>query len=323
MSAKGNRTIAIVDAGENYFTLKEAFQLVFQELNHLIKTGLIEMGVDKLKTEIFLGGDYKFILMMLGLKGATADYACAWCKTPKEDRWKVQKSYNFFNSPPIKRTLKEINKLCKEKPKKDNKYNYSCEHEPLINIELDHIIVDELHLMLRITDKVLSNLINHSLDWDMEVELDRVRGQEKGVHLKRTVEFIRSLGISFNVWEVKNADGTRSSGRYDWTSLMGDDKKKLLYGLTEKEGVLQLFQKPEVGEVFLKIWKEFANLYTVITNWSPDKTPDEIWKKASSWINLYVSLNGKLRGHERARVTPYMHILVAHVPYFFRIVQVY
>lgn len=57
------------------------------------------------------------------------------------------------------------------------------------------------HLMLRITDKLLANLIDHSLDWGMEAELDRVMGQEKGVHLKRTVEFIRSLGISFNVWE--------------------------------------------------------------------------------------------------------------------------
>lgn len=48
-----------------------------------------------------------------------------------------------------------------------------------------------------------------------ELELHRMRGQEKAVRLKKTVEFIRSLGISCYVWEVNNSDGTRSSGRYD------------------------------------------------------------------------------------------------------------
>ena len=39
-------------------------------------------------------------------------------------------------------------------------------------------------------------------------------------------------------------------------------------------------------------------------------------KKASSWLKAFLSLNGKMKGHERQRVTPYMHILVAHVPHF-------
>jgi hypothetical protein len=119
-----------------------------------------------------------------------------WCKTGKSDRWKVGKSYES----PLRRTLQEIRKLAKNKPKKENKYNHSCNYEPLLNIELDHVIVDERHLMLRITDRLLENLINYSLDWDQLDELDRVRGEEKGVHLKKTVALIKSLGISFDVW---------------------------------------------------------------------------------------------------------------------------
>ena len=35
----------------------------------------------KLKQNLFLGGDYKFIVIMLGLNGATANNCeCAWCK---------------------------------------------------------------------------------------------------------------------------------------------------------------------------------------------------------------------------------------------------
>ena len=36
---------------------------------------------------------------------------------------------------------------------KKSKDDYGCCKEPLLDIELDHVIVDELHLLLRITDK--------------------------------------------------------------------------------------------------------------------------------------------------------------------------
>lgn len=53
----------------------------------------------ELETEFFLGGDYKYILIMLGLNGATANYACAWCKIHKNDRWQMDHHFNDFNFP--------------------------------------------------------------------------------------------------------------------------------------------------------------------------------------------------------------------------------
>ena len=44
--------------------------------------------------------------------------------------------------------------------------NYCCCHEPLLNIPPDHIILDELHLMLRVTDILLENLIEDATQWD-------------------------------------------------------------------------------------------------------------------------------------------------------------
>lgn len=35
----------------------------------------------------------------------------------------------------------------------------SCVHMPLFEIEIDHVVVDELHLMLRITDRLEQGLI--------------------------------------------------------------------------------------------------------------------------------------------------------------------
>ena len=41
-----------------------------------------------------------------------------------------------------------------------------CKHQPLFRIPLDHVIVEELHLMLRVTDRLEEGLIYEMLDWD-------------------------------------------------------------------------------------------------------------------------------------------------------------
>ena len=88
ITAKGNRTLGIVSGSESYHTIKESFQSLFKEVNDLIATGIITVDGQEVKTEFYLGGDYKFILPMLGIKGATSNYPCAWCKIHKTDRWK-------------------------------------------------------------------------------------------------------------------------------------------------------------------------------------------------------------------------------------------
>ena len=73
MSAKGNRTIAIVNAPECHQTVQEAFGGTFEEINVMIDNGKLSVNGKEIKTEFFLGGDYKYILLMLGLRGATSN----------------------------------------------------------------------------------------------------------------------------------------------------------------------------------------------------------------------------------------------------------
>lgn len=60
-----------------------SFQSLFIEVNDLIATGKMNVDGQEVKTEFYLGGNYKFILKMLRLKGATSNYACVWCKIHK------------------------------------------------------------------------------------------------------------------------------------------------------------------------------------------------------------------------------------------------
>jgi len=41
-----------------------------------------------------------------------------------------------------------------------------CHSQPLFDISLDHIVIDELHLMLRVMDRLEQGLILEVVDWD-------------------------------------------------------------------------------------------------------------------------------------------------------------
>ena len=58
MSAKGNRTIAVVNASEGYQTLKESFGGIFEDINQLTASGKLAVNGKQVNTEFFLAGDY-------------------------------------------------------------------------------------------------------------------------------------------------------------------------------------------------------------------------------------------------------------------------
>ena len=113
------------------------------------------------------------------------------------------------------------------------KQKYCCEHVPLLLIELDHVVLDELHLLLRVLDVLIEKLVFDALDWDRRENWDRRKGQQKNEQLQTLQSTIRSCGVSFDIWEKTNADG-KGSGQYDFTSLLDSEKKKLLKELPKK-----------------------------------------------------------------------------------------
>lgn len=64
------------------------------------------------------------------------------------------------------------------------------------------------------------------------------------------------------------------------------------------------------------MWADFRSLYEQINSWSSGKSVDTFANSARNWLETFTSLRGKRIGYERKRITPYMHVLFAHVPYF-------
>ena len=62
----GNRTIAVVKGSEDYTTIAESFQDVFQEINEVEEVGFVKVGDNQIPVELFLGGDYKVSLACHG-----------------------------------------------------------------------------------------------------------------------------------------------------------------------------------------------------------------------------------------------------------------
>ena len=193
------------------------------------------------------------------------------------------------------------------------KDNYCCVRQPLVEIDLDHVIVDELHLMLRVVDVLIDNLVEDVLEWDNNEDIRKKRKEERGKHLNNLVTTIRSCGVSFNIWQKKNAD-EKTSGKYEWTSLLGNDKKSLLRVLP---GKLRMALQDESCDTVIKIWEDFYDLYKKINE--KQATLEGILQyseRAKDWIKLFLSLNGIRKGYQKSRVTPYMHIMVFHVLHF-------
>ena len=122
----------------------------------------------------------------------------------------MSKPDDFYECHPMKRTLQEMQAMAKL-PKGQN---YCCVHQLLLNVPPDHIVLDELHLMLRITDILINNLIDDAMQWDDKDAVRKTRIVSTGEHVKRLVDIIRSCGVSFSVWEKRNADG-KGSGTWD------------------------------------------------------------------------------------------------------------
>ena len=82
--------------------------------------------------QLFLGGDYKFMLKILGVSGPTFIYACAWCKIHKDNRWDTSYNAHHYCSSELRGLWKKSKSL------------YCCINSPLLNIELNHVVLDKL-----------------------------------------------------------------------------------------------------------------------------------------------------------------------------------
>ena len=101
------------------------------------------------------------------------------------NRWDVSKDHSL-------RTLSSVCECLKSKEHK------GCINAPLFNIDISDIVLDELHLMLRVTDVLIRNII-----WAVvHKDLTEVHQRKPAKYLETLVEKIKSCGITFKVFHT-------------------------------------------------------------------------------------------------------------------------
>ena len=184
----------------------------------------------------------------------------------------MSKPGDFYSKPPMGLTLADVKRHVSSS-------EYCCVSDPLLNIPLHHIVLDELHLLLRVTDVLMSNLIEDAMEWDDKEDFLRKRGEPKGNHLRNLTQVINSCGVTFSVWEKKDGDG-KGTGKMDWTSLMGDERKKLLRNLPGKLEASTNAIQCDTSKTVVKIWKvnnSACVIYYFIETWYEQNDRIEKW----------------------------------------------
>ncbi|XP_071106486.1 uncharacterized protein [Haliotis cracherodii] len=292
------KTLAILNCREDYIKLKTSLQPLFEEINSVIEDGHVNIDDKTVAVKIVFCADMKMILTILGLGGVSCNHACAWCLMHRGDRHNMAHPLDYFNSDDMKRTWRQITDHAVQ-------CEFGVQHTPLLKIEVEDFILDELHLLLRITDLLEKNLIDEVKTRDEE---ERTTSREKPTHMDKLVEAIKSCGVSFSFWEEKE---TR---KLKWTSLTGQEKRKLLAKLPYKlKGKL----KPNTEEKVLSLWSLLYDIHSKIT--SPgDVDAEEVFHLSRRWVQTFLSLDKHLPGYSEKNITPYVHCMVYHVPFMIR-----
>ena len=100
---------------------------------------------------------------------------------------------------------------------KVNPHKTGSIHLPLLKIPVDHCVIDELHVLCRIFDVMLDNVIA------LAVLMDKQARDGSQLHINGLIAAIRECGVTFHIWKELEKDG-----KYNCTSLTGGGRKKVI-----------------------------------------------------------------------------------------------
>ena len=300
MNEKGNYVLAIIKTTENYDNLKESLADLNDEMSNLKD---ITVNNHKYSIEYFLGGDWKFLACVCGLGAANQNFACIWCKCPRHERFDISKKWSLTDRSLGARDSQEIGKYAKSK-------QYNCKTSPLFNfIPIDHVIIDTLHLFLRISDNLIELLIRELRRKDA---IDKVSTFSNGFcrnryrHMAGYEKFVKDLGISFE-WKIN-----KDTKKLEYRDLTGPEKLSLFQHINFHS----LLSDCHDADKLQALWSNFMDIVGDLKlDYPTDDAISSIEDKIKKWFKKFLDL------YQAKDVTPYMHALYAHVPEFLKLYQ--
>ncbi len=208
---------------ENYEELQICLKEIVEQLS-----SLTEVTVDEQTFQIVfhLGGDLKFLALVLGINAANSNHPCPICTTNKKD-------FACFDD-------------CSEKIRTFGDQSQPGQtNEPIFNfIPVERVKIDLLHMKLRITDKFETSLHRDLYTTDSSFSLGSANNQ------KKYSEYLQNIGIK------RGSSVNQTQQRFEFRNLEGKEKDKIF----ENIDLESLF--PDIPQISdkNKLWKSFYPL---------------------------------------------------------------
>ena len=248
--------------------------------------------------EYFLGCDYKMLLLLYGKKAANSSFSCIYCKA------------NLKEVPDLTLNYKIERKLADEN-----------EHfEPLINfIEYDKVIVDFLHLLLRVSDALYYLLLLKLSDLDNNPVSTELKDRP---HLETFINFLISECKISNPYYVSE----QSEEKIKFRHFNGNERIRIFkelyrHYLEEENGRVSQKRKnfaylyPNLPNTTFRhedyVWYNFSKLLNKIKNFKQKPfEPESIQPNLIKWLKSYLQLSKVNRNFEI--IGPCLHIWTFH-----------
>ena len=178
-------------------------------------------------------------------------------------------------------------------------------------LEFDEVVIDMLHLLLRITDKFYEYLLEKITHFDKNDSISIENRQALGM----LELFLKDMCKISKPFYRSNRD---LEEKIKLRSLNGNERLKIFEKIFEnKQKFEDLFVNIDLDfDLENYVWKSFFNLYLLIKSYDDREliiNANEIQKlkyDLKEWLEFYTILAGK------ETITPYIHAFVFHVPEF-------
>jgi hypothetical protein len=268
------------------------------------------------------GADMKFIEECYGLQCANASYGCIYCEADLSKPWKSGDEKLIF---PINRTLDNANKIVSKglNNKKRNKHDIKgYAYKPLLHIDFKMIVVDTLHVFLRISDKLFSSLIQIFNENDNDSSSKDFKNRK---NLKNFFDILENEIKIVKPFFFAESEIEKVKLR----SFNGSDRERIFKYFSQKKSLENHFPKIKSMMKFSLVFNSFWALFCKIKDFQNplskkrkielndennlrnlddcDKLElEQLDKQLRSWIFSYVSSTLD------TTLSPYLHIFAYH-----------
>ena len=245
-----------------------------------------------------MAGDLKFLANMLGINHANANLPCIWCKCPKTNCNCVEWSIFDLNKGARSHEESLIRKVYKNSA---NKFGYI--RAPIFDfIPFKDVIIDLMHLHLRITDKFTEFIV------DEITALDKFASQviydsHTDPRIKNSKNIYNYIQFLTNICKIRNCFYLKE-GKIVFRHLRGKDKL-IVFNLINLEDLF-----PEMNDVCNKnkVVHDFQSIYIGIRD--NELNAEEIKTKTSKFFIDYTET------YMVTTITPYLHCFVCRMHEF-------